>query len=128
MLIVAISLCVIMKLIQQYEVDCCKEELPFILPFEVPVQQQQQQNETAEPQSSATGDTVTPEAEQMSSSDQTTGEAGDVTETATEEMNTTDVTLEPAVAGSNVPEDVVEPMELDQQITIPTTTITPTGN
>ena len=126
-----------MKLIQQHEVDCCKEELPFILPSEVPVQQQQQA--TTEPQPSGTGDTVTAEgtgdtvtaeAEQMSSSDQTTGEAGDVTEPVTEEMNTTDVTMEPpAASNNNVQEDVVEPMELDQQITIPTiTTIVPTGN
>ena len=61
----------------------------------------------------------------MSSSDQTTG---DVTEPATEEMSTADVTLDPT-ASNNVQEDVVEPMELDQQIAIPTTTmIIPTGN
>ena len=131
LLIVAMLLCVIMELIQQHEVDCCKEELPFILPFEVPVQQQQQQqHEATEPQSSGAGDTVTAEAEQMNSSDQTTGEAGDVTEPVTEEMNTADIILEPAAASSNIQEDVAEPMELDQQIAIPITitTITPTGN
>ena len=81
------------------------------------------------------------QAEQMSSSDQTTDETGNVTEAvteaateaATEEMSTADVTLDPA-ASSHVQEDVVEPMELDQQIAIPTnatttsTTIIPTGN
>ena len=107
--------------------DCCKEELPFILPTEVPVQQQQQQPETAEPQSSSTGDTASGEAEQMSSSNQT---AGDVAETVTEETSTADVSLDPAVS-TDVQEDVVEPMELDQQqITIPpttTATIIPTG-
>lgn len=107
--------------------DCCKEELPFILPSEVtPVQQNQQQHEAAaEPQSSSDGNNVSGEAEQMSSTDQT---AGDVTEaTAAEQTNMTDVSVDPAPSTS-VQEDVVEPMELDHQTAIPTATIIPTGN
>ena len=103
--------------------DCCKEELPFILPSEVPVVQQQQQHEAAgEPQSSSAGDTVSGEAEEMSSSDQATTSAAEAT---TEDISMAEVSLDPAVS-SDAQLQVVEPMELDH-LAIPTAII-PTGN
>jgi len=99
-------------------VDCCKEELPFILPSEVPVVQQQHEA-AGEPQSSSAGDTVSGEAEEMSSSDQATS---NVTEATTEDVSMAE---DPAV-NSDAQLQVVEPMELDN-VVAPTTIIT-TGN
>lgn len=111
--------------------DCCKEELPFILPSEVvPVQQPQQPVEaTAQPQSSNDGDDdASGEAKQMSSTDQTIDDVAEVT--TGEQATTTDVSLDPAPT-IDVQEDVVEPMELDHHpttsATTTTTTIIPTG-
>ena len=108
--------------------DCCKEELPFILPSEVvPVQQPQQPHEaTVQPQSSSDGvDDASGEAKQMSSTDQAIDDTAEVT--TGEQTSTTDISLDPAPT-SDVQEDVVEPMELDHHpATSVTTTIIPTG-
>lgn len=116
----------IMNICIQHEVDCCKEELPYILPSEV-VPVQQQQLEASEPQSSNDGDTVRGEAEQMSSTDQTTDNVTNTTNATTiiEGTSTTVASLDSAPQITSVQEDVVEPMELDHQISIPT--IIPTG-
>ena len=116
--------------------DCCKEELPFILPSEVipaqpqqppppqQQQQQQQQQQASEPQSSGDGDTtVGGEGEQMSPPDQT---VDNVTEATAEQTDTRVVSVDPTVS-PNVQEDVVEPMELDHHTNAPAITIIPTG-
>jgi len=107
-------------------VDCCKGELPFVLPSEVV---SVQQHEASEPQSSNDVDTVSGEAEQMSSTDQTTDNVADTTNTNTtiEDTSTAVASLDPAPPTVSVQEDVAEPMELDHQISIPTIGIIPTG-
>lgn len=107
--------------------DCCKEELPFILPSEVvPVQQPQQPLEaTPQPQSSSEGDDASGEAKQMSSTDQT---IDDATEVPTgEQTSTIGTSVDPAPT-TDGQEDVAEPMELDHHPTTTAMTIIPTGN
>ena len=140
----------VMDVCVQHEVDCCKEELPFILPSEVV--QLQQQHGVSEPQSSGDGETASAggrDGEQMNSTDQRTDdvptdavteetisiteETISITEetiSITEETRSTTVipSLDPAPS-TNVEEHPVESMELDHQISTATTTTTimPTG-
>ena len=107
--------------------DCCKEELPFILPSEVvPVQQPQQPLEaTPQPQSSSEGDDASGEAKQMSSTDQTIDDATEVT--TGEQTSTIGTSVDPAPTTDDQ-EDVAEPMELNHHPTTTAMTIIPTGN
>ena len=108
--------------------DCCKEELPFILPSEVvAVQQPQQPLEAApQPQSSSEGDDdASGEAKQMSSTDQTIDDATEVT--TGEQTSTIGTSVDPAPT-TDGQEDVAEPMELDHHPTTTAMTIIPTGN
>jgi len=98
----------------QHEVDCCKEELPYTLPSEV----LQQVAASHEPQEDNKADNTAGNA--------TSDVTGDTTETGNTDMTNDTVVATLDARAPTVNENVVEPMELDHQISS-STPAPPTG-